>query len=140
MRLFQSYTGIAALSSLTRAFESSCSLCGAGRLSISVAALRCTIYTTRSCSTSQCGNGRRNVQTLWHTNCLRTLCGTTQYVAPDVLDLHSPGYDQRADRGCRLVHCARWVCSVHELANFICRGEYEFHYKYWGDISDAAKQ
>ena len=28
---------------------------------------------------------------------------------------------------------------VHELANVICRGEYEFHDKYWSDISDPAK-
>jgi serine/threonine protein kinase len=29
--------------------------------------------------------------------CLRTLCGTAQYVAPEVLDLQSGGYDWRAD-------------------------------------------
>lgn len=30
-------------------------------------------------------------------NCLNTLCGTALYVAPEVLDLTSKGYDQRAD-------------------------------------------
>lgn len=30
-------------------------------------------------------------------NCLRTLCGTAQYVAPEVLELKDTGYDTRAD-------------------------------------------
>ena len=79
-------------------------------------------------------------------NCLRTLCGTAQYVAPEVLDLHSPGYDQRADMWSvgvvtyiLLGGYAPFDGPVHELANVICKGEYEFHDKYWGDISDAAK-
>jgi serine/threonine protein kinase len=79
-------------------------------------------------------------------NCLRTLCGTAQYVAPEVLDLHSPGYDQRADMWSvgvvtyiLLGGYAPFDGPVHELANVICKGEYEFHEKYWGDISDAAK-
>ena len=79
-------------------------------------------------------------------NCLRTLCGTAQYVAPEVLDLHSPGYDQRADMWSvgvvtyiLLGGYAPFDGPVHELANLICKGEYEFHDKYWGDISDAAK-
>lgn len=80
------------------------------------------------------------------TNCLRTLCGTAQYVAPEVLDLHSPGYDQRADMWSvgvvtyiLLGGYAPFDGPVHELANVICKGEYEFHEKYWGDISEAAK-
>jgi serine/threonine protein kinase len=79
-------------------------------------------------------------------NCLRTLCGTAQYVAPEVLDLHSPGYDQRADMWSvgvvtyiLLGGYAPFDGPVHELANVICKGEYEFHDKYWGDISEAAK-
>jgi serine/threonine protein kinase len=79
-------------------------------------------------------------------NCLRTLCGTAQYVAPEVLDLHSPGYDQRADMWSvgvvtyiLLGGYAPFDGPVHELANVICKGEYEFHDKYWGEITDAAK-
>jgi calcium/calmodulin-dependent protein kinase I len=79
-------------------------------------------------------------------NCLRTLCGTAQYVAPEVLDLQSPGYDQRADMWSvgvvtyiLLGGYAPFDGPVHELANVICKGEYEFHDKYWGDISEAAK-
>jgi len=79
-------------------------------------------------------------------NSLRTLCGTAQYVAPEVLDLHSPGYDQQADMWSvgvvtyiLLGGYAPFDGPVHELANVICRGEYEFHDKYWGDISEAAK-
>lgn len=79
-------------------------------------------------------------------NCLRTLCGTAQYVAPEVLDLHSPGYDQCADMWSvgvvtyiLLGGYAPFDGPVHELANVICRGDYEFHDKYWAEISDAAK-
>lgn len=79
-------------------------------------------------------------------NCLRTLCGTAQYVAPEVLDLHSPGYDQRADMWSvgvvtyiLLGGYAPFDGPVHELAAVICKGDYEFHDKYWGEISEASK-
>ena len=80
-------------------------------------------------------------------NCLRTLCGTAQYVAPEVLDLHSPGYDQCADMWSvgvvvyiLLGGYAPFEGPVHELAQVICKGDYEFHDKYWSDISNEAKQ
>lgn len=79
-------------------------------------------------------------------NCLRTLCGTAQYVAPEVLDLHSPGYDHRADMWSvgvvvyiLLGGYAPFEGPVNELAQVICKGEYEFHDKYWGEISEEAK-
>jgi len=79
-------------------------------------------------------------------NCLRTLCGTAQYVAPEVLDLQSPGYDQRADMWSvgvvvyiLLGGYAPFEGPVQELARAICKGEYCFHDKYWHDISDEAK-
>lgn len=78
--------------------------------------------------------------------CLRTLCGTAQYVAPEVLDLQSGGYDWRADMWSvgvvvyiLLGGYAPFEGPVQELARAICKAEYCFHDKYWSDISDAAK-
>ena len=79
-------------------------------------------------------------------NCLRTLCGTAQYVAPEVLDLQSSGYDQRADMWSvgvviyiLLGGYAPFEGPVQELARAICKADYCFHDKYWADISDSAK-
>ena len=79
-------------------------------------------------------------------NSLSTLCGTAQYVAPEILDFQVEGYDER---------CDMWSVGVvtyillggyapiegppDELAQFIIRGDYEFHEKYWSDISESAK-
>lgn len=79
-------------------------------------------------------------------NSLSTLCGTASYIAPEVLDLTSNGYDQRADI---------WSCGVimyillggyppfegpvDQLANLILQGEYKFHDQYWMYTSPSAK-
>jgi serine/threonine protein kinase len=78
--------------------------------------------------------------------CLRTLCGTAQYVAPEVLDLQSAGYDFRADMWSvgvvvyiLLGGYAPFEGPVQELARAICKGDYYFHDKYWAEISEFAK-
>ena len=79
-------------------------------------------------------------------NCLRTLCGTAQYVAPEVLELKDTGYDTRADMWSvgvvvyiLLGGYAPFEGPVDLLAQAIISGEYEFHEKYWDEISKDAK-
>jgi serine/threonine protein kinase len=79
-------------------------------------------------------------------NCLRTLCGTAQYVAPEVLELKDTGYDTRADMWSvgvvvyiLLGGYAPFEGPVDLLAQAIISGEYEFHEKYWDEISTDAK-
>lgn len=80
-------------------------------------------------------------------NCLKTLCGTAQYVAPEILDLKCDGYDQRADVWS--LGIVTYVLlggyapfeggPLEELASAIMLGEFEFHEDYWKNISPAAK-
>ena len=79
-------------------------------------------------------------------NCLRTLCGTAAYIAPEILDLRSKGYNERANMwSCGVVTYillggyAPFEESIKELANTILKGDYEFHDKYWSSISQGAK-
>jgi serine/threonine protein kinase len=68
------------------------------------------------------------------------------YVAPEVLDLTSKGYDQRADMWSigvivyiLLGGYAPFDGPADELANIILRGEYKFHEKFWKYTSTNAK-
>lgn len=77
---------------------------------------------------------------------LTTLCGTAQYVAPEILKQSDQGYDHR---------CDLWSLGVFtyvllggyppfegvqmNLATEISQGLYEFHDEYWSDISASAK-
>ena len=79
-------------------------------------------------------------------NSLSTLCGTAQYVAPEILDFQVEGYDERCDMWSvgvvtyiLLGGYAPFEGPPDELAQFIIRGDYEFHDKYWADISEEAK-
>ena len=77
---------------------------------------------------------------------LSTLCGTAQYVAPEILDFQVEGYDERCDMWSvgvvtyiLLGGYAPFEGEPDELAQFIIQGSYEFHDKYWADISESAK-
>ncbi|OEU08739.1 Pkinase-domain-containing protein, partial [Fragilariopsis cylindrus CCMP1102] len=77
---------------------------------------------------------------------LNTLCGTAQYVAPEILDFQVEGYDERCDMWSvgvvtyiLLGGYAPFEGEPDELAQFIIQGDYEFHDKYWADISESAK-
>jgi serine/threonine protein kinase len=79
-------------------------------------------------------------------NSLSTLCGTAQYVAPEILDFQVDGYDERCDMWSvgvvtyiLLGGYAPFEGPPDELAQFIIRGDYEFHDKYWSEISEPAK-
>jgi len=81
-----------------------------------------------------------------HEKSLKTLCGTAQYVAPEILDMNQKYYDHR---------CDLWSMGVltyvllggyppfegvmQDLAKEIQRGYFEFHEEYWCDISRSAK-
>lgn len=78
-------------------------------------------------------------------NCLRTQCGTEGYVAPEILE-HRPAYD---------IPCDMWSLGViiyivlggyrpfrgegEEVMRQIRYGEYKFHKRYWGHVSEEAK-
>ena len=80
-------------------------------------------------------------------NEMETLCGSPQYVAPEVVGERPSG----GGYGCQ---CDLWSCGVVlyiilggyapfesddelELVDMICDGEYEFHEEYWGEIEIA---
>eukprot|EP00980_Cylindrotheca_fusiformis_P001373 scaffold344_cov130-Cylindrotheca_fusiformis.AAC.4 len=77
---------------------------------------------------------------------LTTMCGTPQYVAPEVY-MQRNGYDEK---------CDLWSAAVvvylllggyvpfdgedMELPKIVCAGHFEFHDKFWKHISDAPKK
>lgn len=82
-----------------------------------------------------------------HENSLKTVCGTAQYVAPEILDNTIKGYNQRCDiwsLGCfayvLLGGYPPFEGILGDLAEEIKQGYFEFHDEYWDGISDAAKE
>jgi serine/threonine protein kinase len=76
---------------------------------------------------------------------LCTLCGSPQYVAPE-LYTNEGGYDERCDLWSAAVVIyvilggyAPFDAEDHELPSIICEGYFEFHDKYWENISEEPK-
>jgi len=86
-----------------------------------------------------------SAKTVTFPNSLRTQCGTEGYVAPEILE-HRPAYD---------VSCDMWSLGViiyivlggyrpfrgegEDVMRQIRYGDYKFHKRYWGHVSDDAK-
>jgi serine/threonine protein kinase len=77
--------------------------------------------------------------------CLVTMCGSPQYAAPEIYT-HTDGYDEKCDLWSAAVVIyvllggyAPFEAPTHELPTLICEGWFEFHEKYWKDISEAPK-
>lgn len=81
---------------------------------------------------------------------METLCGSPQYVAPEVVGERPGGLGYNCQ-------CDLWSCGVvlyivlggyapfesedeHDLLDLICNGEYEFDEEYWGDVEDSPKE
>jgi serine/threonine protein kinase len=75
---------------------------------------------------------------------LKTMLGTLSFMAPEILNLRSQGYDER---------CDLWSVGVvvyallggylpfeGNIKEAVMRGEYRFHDEYWRDISLPAKK
>jgi serine/threonine protein kinase len=75
-------------------------------------------------------------------NCLHTMCGSPQYVAPEIYQ-HVYGYDERCDLWSAgvvifviLGGYAPFEGEAAELPSIICEGHFKFDYPEWKDISD----
>lgn len=81
------------------------------------------------------------------TKCLYTLCGSPQYVAPELYNRDGTGYDEQ---------CDLWSAGIviflllggyvpfdgeeYLLPGIIQKGHYQFHKKFWSEISEPPKE
>jgi serine/threonine protein kinase len=80
------------------------------------------------------------------TSKLLTLCGSPQYVAPELYTHGGSGYDERCDLWSAAVVMyvilggyAPFDGDDHELPGIICQGHFEFHEDYWAEVSEPPK-
>eukprot|EP00934_Nitzschia_sp_Nitz4_P008631 Nitzschia sp. Nitz4//scaffold73_size107353//86454//90514//NITZ4_004330-RA/size107353-snap-gene-0.110-mRNA-1//-1//CDS//3329557506//8621//frame0 len=78
---------------------------------------------------------------------LFTLCGSPQYVAPELYTHNNEGYDERCDLWSAgiviyliLGGYIPFDAEEYLLPQIIQKGEFEFHKKYWSDISEPPKK
>lgn len=81
-----------------------------------------------------------------HKHSLQTLCGSAQYVAPEIIDYEMKFYDQTCDiwslgvfTYVLLAGYVPFEGVLDDLTVEILTGKYEFHAEYWADISNSAK-
>lgn len=79
-------------------------------------------------------------------NGLKTFLGTPSFMAPEIFNLRTQGYDHRCDLWsvgvvvyALLGGYLPFEGSCEEMRALVMRGEYYFHDEYWTDISPSAK-